>query len=77
MGGGNAPNDPGRTPEEVPTTMTEYKLANGYVLTDEEIEARAQQWESGSWEGGLIAIRSDNSDPSQHGSNEPGLAPID
>ena len=37
--------------------MSEYKLANGYVLTDEEIEARAKQWEDESWEGELVPLR--------------------
>ena len=37
--------------------MAEYTLANGYTLTDEEIEARAQEWESGTWEGQLVEIR--------------------
>ncbi len=26
--------------------MAEYTLTNGYVLSDEEIEKRAQEWES-------------------------------
>ena len=33
--------------------MAQYKLANGYVLTDEEIEARAREWEDGTWKGEL------------------------
>ena len=37
--------------------MTEYKLANGYVLTDEEIEARAKEWEDGTWKGQLVELR--------------------
>ena len=37
--------------------MAEYKLASGYVLTDEEIEARARQWEEGTWEGDLVVLR--------------------
>lgn len=37
--------------------MSEYKLANGYVLTDDEIEARAAEWEGGSWDGSLVEIR--------------------
>ncbi|HIY83407.1 ribbon-helix-helix protein, CopG family [Rubneribacter sp.] len=37
--------------------MTDYKLTNGYVLTDEEIERRAQEWESGTWDGHLVALR--------------------
>ena len=35
----------------------EYKLANGYVLTDEEIERRAALYESGGWEGALELIK--------------------
>ena len=37
--------------------MSGYKLANGYVLSDEEIEERAKQWEDGSWEGELVVLR--------------------
>ena len=37
--------------------MAEYKLANGYVLTDEEIEARAKEWEDGTWKGQLVELR--------------------
>ncbi|MDO4853979.1 MAG: DUF1778 domain-containing protein [Coriobacteriia bacterium] len=37
--------------------MAEYKLANGYVLSDEEIERSAAEWEAGSWEGDLITLR--------------------
>lgn len=37
--------------------MPEYKLANGYSLSDEEIEERAGQWEEGTWEGSLVALR--------------------
>ena len=37
--------------------MAEYKLANGYVLTDEEIEARAKEWEDGTWKGELVELR--------------------
>ena len=35
----------------------EYKLANGYILTDDEIEERAALYESGDWEGALEAIK--------------------
>lgn len=35
----------------------EYKLANGYILTDEEIEREAEQYEAGTWEGHLVNIR--------------------
>ena len=37
--------------------MTEHKLANGYVLIDEEIESRAREWEDGTWKGGLVELR--------------------
>ena len=37
--------------------MAEYKLANGYALTDEEIETRAQEWEDGTWKGQLVELR--------------------
>ena len=37
--------------------MSNYKLANGYILTDEEIEERARQWENGSWKGELMTLR--------------------
>ena len=36
--------------------MTDYELDNGYTLTDEEIEERAGEYESGDWEGRLEAI---------------------
>ena len=36
--------------------MTEYELANGYMLSDEEIERRAAEYESGAWEGRLENI---------------------
>ena len=37
--------------------MSTYKLSNGYVLSDEEIERRASEWESGTWNGSLIELR--------------------
>lgn len=37
--------------------MAEYPLANGYLLSDEEIEQRAQEWEEGVWEGSLVEVR--------------------
>ena len=37
--------------------MAEHELADGYVLSDEEIEARARQWEEGTWHGNLVALR--------------------
>lgn len=36
--------------------MKEHELANGYVLDDGEIEARAAEYESGDWEGRLESI---------------------
>ena len=35
---------------------TGYELADGYVLTEDEIERRATEWENGSWEGTLIKV---------------------
>ena len=37
--------------------MTERKLANGYVLTDAEIERMAREWEDGTWQGHLERTR--------------------
>lgn len=37
--------------------VTDYKLPNGYILTDEEIERRVQAWEDGTWEGSLVTLR--------------------
>lgn len=37
--------------------MAGYKLANGHVLSEDEIEQRAKQWGDGSWSGGLTALR--------------------
>lgn len=37
--------------------MAEHKLENGYVLTDDEIEKRAQEWEDGTWKGHLVEMR--------------------
>ena len=37
--------------------MAQYKLANGYALTDEEIETRAREWEDGTWRGSLVELR--------------------
>jgi len=34
-----------------------YKLKNGYILTDEEIERISKEYESGSWEGTLTDIK--------------------
>lgn len=36
--------------------MGEYRLANGHVLTDEEIEQECEKYESGEWEGHLVLI---------------------
>ena len=35
----------------------EYRLTNGYVLNDEEIEHRAREWEQGTWSGHLVELR--------------------
>ena len=37
--------------------MTEYRLENGYVLSDEEIESRMREWENGTWKGRLVELR--------------------
>lgn len=42
--------------EEAKTS--EYKLANGYILTDDEIEQRATEYESGAWYGHLVELTS-------------------
>ena len=35
----------------------EFKLANGAVITDEDIERECAEYESGSWEGTLTGLR--------------------
>ena len=35
----------------------EYRLANGSVITDEDIERECAEYESGSWEGTLTSLR--------------------
>lgn len=35
----------------------EYRLANGSVITDEDIERECAEYESSSWEGGLVNLR--------------------
>lgn len=37
--------------------MTEYRLANGDVLTDEDIEREAKEYESGEWLGSLTSLK--------------------
>ena len=37
--------------------MAKHKLTNGYVLDDKEIEARAKEWEDGTWKGHLVELR--------------------
>ena len=37
--------------------MAVYRLANGYELSDEEIEKRAREWEEGTWRGTLVKTR--------------------
>lgn len=38
--------------------VTDYKLPNGYILADEEIEQRVEMWENETWDGSLATIRS-------------------
>ena len=33
-----------------------YKLKNGYYLSEEEVEKRAQEWEDGTWKGSLVEL---------------------
>ena len=35
----------------------EFKLANGTVLTDDEIERESEEYESGAWSGSLTNLR--------------------
>lgn len=35
----------------------EYRLANGSVITDEDIERECAEYESCSWEGSLVNLR--------------------
>ena len=35
----------------------EHKLANGEVLTDEDIERECEEYEAGTWSGGLKNLR--------------------
>lgn len=35
----------------------EYRLANGGVITDEEIKRECAEYESGTWEGHLVNLR--------------------
>lgn len=35
----------------------EYRLANGGVITDEDIERECAEYESGTWEGHLVNLR--------------------
>lgn len=37
--------------------MADYTLPNGYILTDDEIERRAMEWEDGTWSGSLATVR--------------------
>ena len=37
--------------------MATYKLADGKVLTDRDIEEMAREWEEGTWEGPLVELR--------------------
>lgn len=36
--------------------MTEYKLANGETISDEDIERECEEYEAGSWKGHLERI---------------------
>lgn len=35
----------------------EYRLDNGEVLTDDDLEREAMEYESGTWEGHLVNLR--------------------
>ena len=37
--------------------MAEYRLSNGCILDDAEIEKRAKEWEDGTWAGQLVDLR--------------------
>ena len=37
--------------------MAEYKLADGSILTDEDIERECEEYENGTWEGGLVDVK--------------------
>lgn len=37
--------------------MAEHVLINGDVLTDEDLEAMAEEWENGTWEGELVDVK--------------------
>ena len=37
--------------------MATYKLADGIVLTDLDIEEMAREWEEGTWEGPWVELR--------------------
>lgn len=37
--------------------LMEYRLANGSVITDEDIERECAEYESDSWEGSLVNLR--------------------
>lgn len=37
--------------------MTDYRLVNGSILTDEDIERECAEYESGEWPGRLENIR--------------------
>lgn len=60
----DAEGDRGREKERLPT---EFRLANGTVITDEDIERECAEYESGSWAGTLtsrqIATRNAGSQP--------------
>lgn len=37
--------------------MGDWKLADGGILTDEQIEQEAKEYEEGTWEGKLVGIQ--------------------
>ena len=53
--------------------MAEYRLANGGVITDEEIEAECEKYETGTWEGHLTDIRIGRPRLSEEGRGEPSI----
>lgn len=38
--------------------MSEYHLSNGTVITDEDLEKEALEYEKGEWDGHLVSARS-------------------
>lgn len=52
--------DRGREKERIPT---EFRLANGTVITNEDIERECAEYESGSWAGTLTPTRQPHETP--------------